>query len=66
MNERNDFLGATNFIIWLVIISALVVTAIEMINRQFVVGIQWHPEMMLSNDSITLDLFKKFIYSCKV
>ena len=33
MNEKNDFLGATNFIIWLVIISALVVTALNKIDK---------------------------------
>ena len=33
MNKRNDFLGATNFIIWLVIISALVVTALNKMDK---------------------------------
>ena len=42
-----------------------IIEAIEMINKKFVVGIQWHPEMMASYDAITLNLFKKFIYSCK-
>ena len=42
-----------------------IIEAIEMITKPFVVGIQWHPEMMAANDSTTLDLFKKFIYSCK-
>ena len=33
MNEKNDFLGATNFMIWLVIISALVVTALNKMDK---------------------------------
>lgn len=33
MNKRNDFLGATNFMIWLVIISALVVTALNKMDK---------------------------------
>ena len=33
MNKRNDFLDATNFMIWLVIISALVVTALNKIDK---------------------------------
>ena len=42
-----------------------IIEAIEMINKPFVVGIQWHPEMMAPYDNTTLNLFKKFIYSCK-
>ena len=33
MNKRNDFLDATNFMIWLVIISALVVTALNKMDK---------------------------------
>ena len=33
MEQRNNFLGATNFMIWLVIISALVVTALNKIDK---------------------------------
>ena len=33
MNKKNDFLGATNFMIWLVIISALVVTALNKMDK---------------------------------
>lgn len=33
MKEKNYFLGATNFMIWLVIISALVVTALSKIDK---------------------------------
>lgn len=41
-----------------------IIEAIEMVNKPFVVGIQWHPEMLATNDDITLNLFKKFITSC--
>ena len=33
MEKRNDFLGATNFMIWLVIISSLAVTALNKIDK---------------------------------
>lgn len=33
MNKRNDFLDASNFMIWLVIISALVVTALNKMDK---------------------------------
>ncbi len=33
MKERNSFLGASNFMIWLVIISALVITALNKIDK---------------------------------
>lgn len=33
MKERNDFLGTSNFMIWLVIISALVITALNKIDK---------------------------------
>ncbi|WP_299996906.1 hypothetical protein [uncultured Clostridium sp.] len=33
MEQRNDFLGTTNFMIWLVIISALIITALNRIDK---------------------------------
>ena len=33
MKERNSFLGASNLMIWLVIISALVITALNKIDK---------------------------------
>ena len=42
-----------------------IIESIEMINREFVVGIQWHPEMMALYDDKTLNLFKRFVNSCK-
>lgn len=43
-----------------------IIEAIEMIDKPFVVGIQWHPEMMAAHDNTTLKLFEKFIDSCNV
>lgn len=43
-----------------------IIEAIEMINKPFVVGVQWHPEMMVSYDIKALNLFKRFIESCKI
>lgn len=42
-----------------------IIESIEMINKQFVIGVQWHPEMMTSYDEKALNLFKKFIYYCR-
>lgn len=33
MKERNNFLGTSNFMIWLVIISALIITALNKIDK---------------------------------
>ena len=33
MKERNNFLGASNFFIWIVIISALVITALNKMSK---------------------------------
>lgn len=38
-----------------------IIEAIEMLNRPFVIGIQWHPEALAINDNTTLKLFEKFI-----
>lgn len=43
-----------------------VIESIEMTNKSFVVGVQWHPEMLAINDEYMLNLFKKFIDSCKI
>ena len=42
-----------------------IIEAIELVDEKIVIGIQWHPEMMASNDEITLKLFRKFIDCCK-
>ena len=39
------------------------VESFEVDNKRFVVGIKWHPELMLEDD-LTKNLFKKFIEEC--
>lgn len=43
-----------------------VIESIEMINKDFVIGVQWHPEMLSLNDDIMLGLFKKFIDTSRI
>lgn len=40
------------------------VESFEVDNKKFVIGIKWHPELMLE-DEFTLKLFKSFIEKCK-
>jgi len=40
------------------------IEAIEDINKKFFVGVQWHPESMISYDRKQNNLFKFFIKSC--
>ena len=41
------------------------IEAIEKIDENtFLLGVQWHPEIMAASDSKTLDLFKYFISKC--
>ena len=40
------------------------VESFELPNKKFVIGIKWHPELMLE-DSFTNNLFKEFIEECK-
>ena len=41
-----------------------IIESIEMQNKNFVVGVQWHPEMLALKDDTMLNLFIKFINSC--
>lgn len=41
------------------------IEAIEDTNKKFVVGIQWHPEMMTEKNSTHLKIFKEFVKSIK-
>lgn len=41
-----------------------IIEAIEKEDEKFVVGVQWHPEMMVDFDDKMLDLFRKFIGQC--
>lgn len=38
-----------------------VIEAIEMEDKKFVIGLQWHPELMINHDENMLTLFKEFI-----
>ena len=40
------------------------VESFELENKKFVIGIKWHPELMLE-DEFTKRLFKEFIEQCK-
>ena len=39
------------------------VESFELSNKKFIMGIKWHPELMLE-DSFTKNLFKEFIKKC--
>lgn len=39
--------------------------AVELEGNQFVLGTQWHPEMMYSKNEVHLEVFKLFIKACK-
>lgn len=40
------------------------VESFEVNNKKFIIGIKWHPELMLEDD-FTQNLFKSFIQECK-
>lgn len=40
------------------------IEAIEMPNKRFILGVQWHPESMLEYDENSNEIFKVFIDSC--
>lgn len=42
-----------------------IVEAIELKGRRFVVGTQWHPEMMADHYEEQLLIFKAFVHACK-
>lgn len=39
--------------------------SVEMKNKKFVIGVQWHPEKLIENDIYSKKLFSAFINSCK-
>lgn len=41
-----------------------IIEAIEMKNTEFVLGVEWHPELMIENDEKMMNLFYKFIQVC--
>ena len=38
-----------------------IIEAIEHETADFVVGVQWHPELMIDSDPAMLELFKAFV-----
>lgn len=56
--------GVKNFIISAYSPDGLI-EAIEYPNKKFVLGLQWHPESMLSYDSYANEIFKRFIKMCQ-
>ena len=42
-----------------------VIEAVEMPDHTFVVGIQWHPEMLLAGSDKMLPLFQQLIAHCR-
>jgi len=42
-----------------------VIEAIEHPNKKWVIGVQWHPELMWQSDKIQAKLFKTFVDACK-
>lgn len=42
-----------------------IIEAVEVINKKFVLGVQWHPESMLEYDECANKIFDAFILSCK-
>jgi putative glutamine amidotransferase len=41
-----------------------VIEAVELKGDRFVIGVQWHPEMMINGTVSYLNLFKAFIEEC--
>ncbi len=41
-----------------------IIEAVEMSDHRFVIGIQWHPEMLLTQSTSMLPLFQQFICQC--
>lgn len=42
-----------------------VIEAIEVTNKKYIIGVQWHPESMISYDIVSKQLLDSFIESCK-
>ncbi|TLS35590.1 gamma-glutamyl-gamma-aminobutyrate hydrolase family protein [Pseudalkalibacillus caeni] len=42
-----------------------VVEAIESMKHRFVLGVQWHPENLVKNDSISRKIFGAFVEACR-
>lgn len=42
-----------------------VIEAVQKIDEKFVLGVQWHPELMVDHSEHMLNIFKRFIEECK-
>lgn len=42
-----------------------VIEAVQRIGKKFVLGVQWHPELMVDHSEHMLNIFKRFIEECK-
>jgi len=42
-----------------------VVEAIEHPNKKWIIGVQWHPELIWQNDKVQANLFNAFVEACK-
>jgi hypothetical protein len=42
-----------------------IIEAIEYPNKRFIIGVQWHPELMINYDDIMKKLFDRFIDEAK-
>ena len=40
------------------------VESFELENKKFIIGVKWHPELMLNEEHVNA-LFKEFINNCK-
>ena len=40
------------------------VESFELENKKFIIGVKWHPELMLNEEHVNT-LFKEFINNCK-
>jgi putative glutamine amidotransferase len=41
-----------------------IIEGIELPQKRFVLGVQWHPEELFSSDPAMLKLFKEFVAAC--
>lgn len=60
-SRHNDYLVNTDLF---VSAKSNVIEAIESKNRDFFLGVQWHPESMIEYDIVSNDLFSYFIEGC--
>ncbi len=42
-----------------------IVEAMEYRGRRFILGVQWHPELMFHNEDVSQRLFRAFVQACQ-